>query len=347
MSASAKITVTAGPDRGRVYELTGDMVRLGRSPENDLVLSDAQLGEHHASIVFRDGRYAICAAASAGLEIDGTEVPSERWVWLPEAAMICFGRSTRMEFVLNGSGPPVATAAGAGSALATAPTVEFPNRPSGSASLGSSVIAHGRSSTAAKQKRSGEAPAPPGSDAPARSRKSGERGHKSRTIARFITDGPGDPLVKLGEDGHLPELALRDAQSSARPEAGGSKQSNPLLLILALSFSFGATLLLLVMDSGGSADNATKKANARAEIEKYYGREGEALKPYQEHLRRARLAHSSRDFEAERKEYREVLGLLRSEGNDKIYKYTGLTGRIEGDQGDQRLEELIGILLGD
>ena len=340
MSATAKITVTSGPDRGRVYELTGEMVRLGRSPENDLVLSDAQVGDHHASIVFRDGRYAICAATSAGLEIDGTEVPAERWVWLPEAARIRFGHATRVEFEVNGEGPAAATAAPA-SEPASSPAPSGEARAPGSGSAGSSVISKERSRSGSKSKRSAEAP---GSDAPARSRKSGERGQKSRTVARFITDGPGDPLVKLGEDGHLPELTLRETQSGARPEAGAAKKSNPLFLILALSFSFGATLLLIVMDAGSFGDSAAQKAKARGQIAEFYGSEGEALKPYQEHLRLARLAHTRRDFETERKEYREVLALLRSEMNEKVYRYTGLTGQLEG---DRRLEKLIGTLLGE
>lgn len=342
MSTHAKITVTSGPDRGMVYQLTGEMVRLGRSPENDLVLSDVKLGEHHASIVFREGRYAICAGVSAGLEIDGTEVPPERWVWLPEAARIRFGQTTSVEFVVNGSGPtPQVTGAATQAADSSSSTVESLTGSAGTGSGGSSVIAKGRSGGGPRSKRSGETAAP-GSDAPARSRKSGDRGQKSRTLARFITDGPGDPLVKLGEDGHLPELMLHETQAGTRPQASAPKQSNPMLLVVALSFSFGATLLLLLMDTGGFADSAAEKAKARSEVEEFYGREGETLKPYQQHLRLARLAHSRKDFEAERKEYREVLGLLRSEVNEKVYKYTGLTGNPEN---DRRLEKLIGTLL--
>ena len=350
MSADAKITVLSGPDRGRVYELTGEMVRLGRSPENDLVLSDAQLGEHHASIVFREGRYAICAAAAAALEIDGTEVPPDRWVWLPEAARIRFGQSTSVEFAVNGNRPVAATAnAEAASGNHSSALAEAHARAPGGSATGSSGFAGKRSGTGSKSRRSGETAVPgsdstsrPGSDAPTRSRKTGERGQKTRTVARFITDGPGDPLVKLGEDGHLPELLLKEAQSGARQETAGQKQSNPLVLILALAFSFGATLLLLVMDTGSFGDHAAEKAKARAAVEEFYSPKGGALQPYQEHLRRARLAHTSRDFATERNEYREVLALLRSEANEKIYKYTGLTGSTEN---DLKLEKLIGTLL--
>ena len=66
-----------------------------------------------------------------------------------------------------------------------------------------------------------------------------------------------------------------------------------------------------------------------------------------------RQARGRGDFEAERSELHQVLALLRSEVNDKLYRYTGLTGRldyVEGDdsrKSDRRLEELISILLND
>ncbi len=46
-----------------------------------------------------------------------------------------------------------------------------------------------------------------------------------------------------------------------------------------------------------------------------------------------------------------MLALLRSEAKDKLYKYTGLTGRLDYDESspnkksDKRLEELISTLL--
>lgn len=360
MSVCARITVTSGPDRGKVFDLTGEMVRLGRAPHNEVVLSDALVSDQHASIVRREGRFAIFTPVPDGLEVDGTEVPSERWVWLPETAKIRVGQRTSVDFVANESAdtdarPSAAEAAGARSAASIAgdaPAV----RPTGT---GSSLVLPGRKTGNGKGRRSSEAaPGPnapgtnaPGSDAPARSRRAtGERSEKkSRTVARFITDGPGDPLVKLGEDGHLPELALYEAQSGERPE-GAAKQSNPLLLFVAIGLSFGMTILMLFMDVGSLGNSEAKKAEARKEIMEYYGSEKETPKPYQVHLREARLASSRGDQSGEQQEYRKVLSLLRSEYKDRLYG--GLTGRREYDESsadkksDQRLEELIGTLLG-
>ncbi len=346
MALCATITVTAGPDRGKVFELAGEMVRLGTAPDNEVIFSDNQVGDHHASIVRREGRFAIFSAVAEGIEVDGTQVPAERWVWLPEAATIRVGARTSIEFSVSDAGSDEKPANGETPPRQAAPVAAAP-RTSGSAS-GTAVLSATRSTTQ-KGRRSTETA--PGSDAPARPRRSADRSEKkSRTLARFITDGPGDPLVKLGEDGHLPELMLHEAQSGQRDEAG-PKQSNPVLLLTAIGLSFGMTILMLLMDVGNFTDRAAEKDRARTEIMEYYGAEGDTLKPYQLHLREARLARTRKDFENERQEYRAVLTILRSEARDKLYRYTGLTGRLDYDESsenkksDKRLEELIGVLL--
>src|SRR5258708_11624952 len=101
MSVCATITVISGPDRGRVFELSGEMARLGTAPDNELVFSDTQVGDHHANIVHREGRFAIFTSVPDGIEVDGTEVPAERWVWLPEVATIRVGRRTSVNFVVS------------------------------------------------------------------------------------------------------------------------------------------------------------------------------------------------------------------------------------------------------
>jgi hypothetical protein len=188
-----------------------------------------------------------------------------------------------------------------------------------------------------------------GSDTPVRPRRSTADKAK-RTVARFITDGPGDPLVRLGEDGHLPELSLLEAHSPERREKGPT-QSNPTLMLTVVGLSIGLTLLMLFMDVGDFGGSAKAKASARVEIIEYYGKENEIPTKYQESLREAQRAHSRRDRESELRAYRDVLSQLRSEAKDKVNRYTGLTGRIDYDESspdkksDKRLEELIGILL--
>jgi len=326
MTSRAKITVTTGPDRGKSCAVAEEVVRVGRSPENDLVLSDPQLADHLASIVQREGRYAIITTVSGGVEIDGTEVPVERWVWLPEEAEIRVSRRTALQFVQGASSTADAgpQESGAETVTETQPTPARPRKAGGD---------RPDSSTELKKTRRAE-----------RAEK------KSRTVARFITDGPGDPLVKLGEDGHLPELQLKEGhvREGREPQA---QKSNPFLLVLALGVSLLMTILILVLEAEGTGDNTARKARARVEISDYYGQENEEIKPYQIYLRQARQARGRGDLEGERAEYRKVLNLLRSEAREKLNKYTGITGRldyVDGDdnrKSDRRLEELIAILL--
>jgi len=375
MSDTARITVTSGPDKGRVYELTGEMIRLGRSPDNEVVFTDSQIEELHASVVCREGRFAIHTLLANGLEIDDTEVPPERWVWLPESVSIRIGRRTIVDFTAGGE----ASDDGASQAeqariqqAATSTSRTGSSRPSVGTSNPLSVAAAGASTegaatsgtATAKQssrpsgaagntgsRRTVETTAPGSDGQSRRKRTGGDRGEKkSRTLARFITDGPGDPLVKLGEDGHLPELNLHEARSSEK-QAARPKESNSTMLLLVLGVSFGLTILMLFMDASSLGDNQESKEKARIEIKDYYGADGDSPKPYQEILREARRARSRRDFDAERRAYRQVLSMLRSETKDKLNKYTGLTGQIDYDpdsgkkKSDKRLEELIAILL--
>jgi hypothetical protein len=178
MSVCARITVTSGPDQGKVFELTGEMVRLGKAPHNEVVLSDTLVSDQHASIVRREGRFAIFTPVPEGLEVDGTEVPSERWVWLPETATIRVGQRTSVDFVTDGGGQGAASPAAADvSAIRTSPgdSADPAGLPPAGSSSGSAVLP-GRKSGNGKGRRSMEIPRP-GSDAPGRSRRAaGERG---------------------------------------------------------------------------------------------------------------------------------------------------------------------------
>lgn len=334
MSSQARITVTSGPDRGKAFEVSADLVRVGRGPDNDFVLSDPQMADYQMSIVSRDGRYAVCAISPDGIEIDGTAVPADQWVWLPAEANIRITRRTAVQFVStatagkpsggNSTTQTVRSISDVGSPIKVKPT-------GGADGTGSSGTLAGRKTT------------------------SGGRAKKDKetaNVARFITDGPGDPLVKLGEDGHLPELALDEGEARKSRESK-SKQSSPVILIVVFVLSLGLTILMLFLEVSPFGSNAAAKESARRRIQKYYGEPEEELAPYQIHLRQARQAYSRGDLDAERNEYRRVLDLLRSEVRRKSQRYTGLTGRLDYDtynddtKSDKDLEELIGILLED
>ena len=69
--SAAKLTVTQGIERGKVFVLNGDVAHIGRSAENQVVLSDPNVAEHQATIANRNGRFAIYASGTSPLEING------------------------------------------------------------------------------------------------------------------------------------------------------------------------------------------------------------------------------------------------------------------------------------
>ena len=101
MSEPATITVTRGPARGQFFELEAELVHIGRAESNQVVLEDTNLADHHASIVFRNGRYAIFTPLPDAVSIDGSAIPPQRWVWLPGEANIGLGQRTSLRFATS------------------------------------------------------------------------------------------------------------------------------------------------------------------------------------------------------------------------------------------------------
>ena len=101
MSEPATITVTRGPARGQFFELEAELVHIGRAESNQVVLEDTNLADHQASIVFRNGRYAIFTPLPDAVSIDGSAIPPQRWVWLPGEANIGLGQRTSLRFVTS------------------------------------------------------------------------------------------------------------------------------------------------------------------------------------------------------------------------------------------------------
>lgn len=358
MTASANLSISSGPDRGKNFLLDGEMVHLGRAAENAILLTDPLVSEHHASFVSRNGRFAIYTTVAEGIEVDGNPIPTEKWVWLPESAAIQLSKRTAAQFTLgnNDSGPQERAAESADSAeqptprpasatasvatsatvAAVSPTVESPTPKPGPSS--SPSIPSLRSVPKAK-KPAGDNSESSSAEIPRKGKGDTQTGKKSK-VARFITDGPGDPLVRLGEDGHLPDLALAEGKHMKRDAQGGAnKSSSTWLLTVALLVSSLASVALLFVDSGPDA-NPQDKAVARQQIAAFYSDVKGTLEPYQVSLRLAQQAHSRGNRAAEVREYRKVLELLRSESTRRLI--TGLTGTRDK---DAELERLISTLI--
>jgi hypothetical protein len=304
MPTAATINILRGPDEGRTFAVEDELVQLGRGDENAVRLSDEALQEHQASIIRRNGRYAIFTPVDQGVEVDGNRIPAEQWVWLPESANIRLGKATLLQFryKLDAASPP-----------------DEQSLPS-----------------PAEASPQGHPPRP---KSPPKRRQKSPPARQLRKVAKFLTDtSSGDQLVRLGEDGKLPELALAESGKPARAERRKTDKP-PVLLYVAVGFSLLLSVAMLVFDFEPSGSTASQRAEARKQIEKYYGTEGK-LRPYQRLLREARRARAAGNRSAETAAYKRVLDLLNSE--DVANSYTGLTGDRKG---DDELRRLIGILM--
>lgn len=296
MSPAATITVTDGPDTGRAFPLSDDLVHIGRGADNQVVLSDGALAEHQASIVRRQGRFAIYSPESGAVQVDGNDIPPERWVWLPRTALIQLGTQTILRLDSHETPLP-------GSADST-PT-PLP----------------GRSRSATATRKDGE-----------RSRRRSRNGDSRSQVARFINDRTGEPLVKLGDDGQLPALELAELAEELPRERREARRSNPLLLYGVLASSFVVSLLMLVFDpESRAAAERREHAEARTALQEFYGDPQKNLLPYQAWLREALVHHSQGDFAGERDAYRRILRTLNSSDirNPKTSP-NGLTGKQTG-----------------
>ena len=305
----ASLTVTAGPDRGKTFALHEEFVHVGRSEDCQVLLTDPQVDEVQVSLANRNGRFAIITALEGTVAVDGKTLTPEQWAWLPAQATIRVSPKTTLLF---SCGLPSATSNGE---LATVKGADVPPSTEPPATL--PVKSKGRKPGAKK----GEA--------------------TNRTVAKFITDRKGETLVRLGEDGHLPELALAEVTAPKHDKRKRSTQGNPALIYGALGFSLLGSLAMLFLDPALTDERSESKTTARQSVMRdFVGGEKGQIKPYQQMLRDAGLAQSRGDFKSERAAYLRVLRLLNSEDKNP---FTGITGTAEE---DDQLKRHLAVLLG-
>ena len=315
--STASLTVTTGPDRGQTFALTDEFVHIGRGPDSQILLTDPLVEEHQASVANRNGRFAIFSPLDNAVVVDGNSLTADQWVWLPVQATIKVSPKTTLSFSAGSS-----SSAASQSPTATPVDSKLPEATPTAASPAKSKSAEKRKPTSKRAEATGT-------------------GTNNRAVAKFITDRPGETLVRLGEDGHLPELALAEVSAPKTDKRKQSSQGNPALIYGALGFSLLASVAMLFLDPQSLDEQSTSKAAARqAIIREFIGDEKGPVKLYQRLLREGGLAHSRGDYYGERDAYLNVLGLLNSvDKNPSI----GITGYPED---DDRLKKYLAVLLG-
>ena len=293
MSEPATITVTRGPSRGQVFDLDTELVHIGRADSNQIVIDDDGLADHQASIVLRNGRYAIFTPLPDAVSIDGSPIPPQRWVWLPQEARILLGTRTSLQFAM-----PVSNGEAAAE-LAADPGPESGKPSRDNATTG------GRS--------------------PRRGRK------RKRQLAKFVTDGSGGARVQLGEDGQLPELSLdEDMTGGQNPQK--APRSNSMLLSLLFVASTATSILLLVADGpiggGTRADQTTARARLKRILLDAAPPRGQSEATWQLLVRDALQAAARSDRQGELRAYDRLVKLLNAEDRPG----NGITGDRSRDE---------------
>jgi hypothetical protein len=341
-----RIVVTTGPDRGKVFEVDEELIHIGRADENQIVLDDPSLPDHQASILRKNGRFAIFRPTDAEVQVDGADIPAEKWVWLPNDVRLQFGRRTSCQLTYEMSlDDEPASAAPTDTPKKVAPKSPVKVRLSAVPQAGSdSPNAEGASADVSVDggaensfDQSSDGAAANGGGRKKKSKKKGTSAKRQKNVARFITD-KGGPLVELGADGHLPELTLQDDPARKEKQTKPT-QSNSALLYSALGLSFLSSLAMLFAEADPPSVSELSKADAREEIVRFFGSDDKDLETWQRQLRAARLAHSRGDDETELITYRRVLAALKSEDRDP---HIGITGHLSH---DEDLKRLIGIII--
>lgn len=146
--------------------------------------------------------------------------------------------------------------------------------------------------------------------------------------------------LKAAPDGKLPTLSL---EADAELAKKGTKEQGPssvvVLATLAVSVTLSLAVLLVDFESGPTPTSAA--AAARQDVQRFYGDEHAQIQPYQKLLREAQRAHTRGDISKERRCYRQVMELLRSEGRSVRKTLTGSAGD------DAQLEQMLNVLLRD
>jgi hypothetical protein len=161
--------------------------------------------------------------------------------------------------------------------------------------------------------------------------------------ARFIAANPTERRIDLGADGRLPELVFQEGQKTEHG-AAVTPSSNPIVLIVVLTVSFGLSVAMLLIHPASGRSESQRNAEARDELALHYTQSYRRLEPYQELLRQALQFHNQGKYAEERRCYRRVLDLLQEEHRDNL---KGLTGVRRGDSppSDEHLESLLSQLL--
>ena len=109
MSERYRLVMSAGPNPGKVFELTMDSMSIGREAGNDIVIQDAELSRNHSRISRRGGAFVLEDLGSTnGTFVNRQRLTSPRT--LAPGDEIGFGENVVVVFQGEGAAATVAAA---------------------------------------------------------------------------------------------------------------------------------------------------------------------------------------------------------------------------------------------
>jgi hypothetical protein len=104
----ARLEITRGPGTGEILELSSPVVRVGRAPQNDLVLDDDSVSSKHARLEFSEGAWRVIDLDSTnGTYVDDVRLAPEVLTPIPPGSLVAFG-GVRLEFRPDEEADPAA-----------------------------------------------------------------------------------------------------------------------------------------------------------------------------------------------------------------------------------------------
>lgn len=106
------LEVLSGPDQGKQFPLSGELLHIGTASDNNIVLSDPALGEFHASLSVQGGKFSLYANQAEEIAIGESKLPRQEWVTVSADTTIRLGGSTEVRLASPaGEATPPATPA--------------------------------------------------------------------------------------------------------------------------------------------------------------------------------------------------------------------------------------------
>ena len=104
------LEVLSGPDQGKQFPLSGELLHIGTASDNNIVLSDPGLGEFHASLSVQGGKFSLYANEAEEIAIGESRLPRQAWVTVSADTTIRLGGSTEVRLTSSaGETTPSAT----------------------------------------------------------------------------------------------------------------------------------------------------------------------------------------------------------------------------------------------